>query len=68
MQQGASMKRLRTAGDTQLEVQRAQALEAAREQPSLDPRAVLIAIEVLIEAGKIAEAKAMCQAFKAGRL
>jgi hypothetical protein len=62
------MKQLRTAGDTQLEAQRAQALEASREQPSLDPRTVLIALQVLIEAGRIAEAKAMCQAFKAGQL
>jgi hypothetical protein len=62
------MKQLRTAGDTQLEAQRAQALEASRAQPALDPRTVLIAIEVLINQGKIAEAKAMRQAFKAGQL
>jgi hypothetical protein len=62
------MKQLRTAGDTQLEAQRAQASQASREQPALDPRTVLIAIEVLIEAGRIAEAKAMRAAYKAGQL
>ena len=62
------MKRLRTTGDAQLEAQREIASQASREQPALDPRSVLIALQVLIEAGKIAEAKAMRQAFKAGQL
>jgi hypothetical protein len=58
----------RRAAYTIVEAQRAQALEASREQPALDPRTVLIALQVLIEAGRIAEAKAMRQAFKAGQL
>lgn len=62
------MHTLRTHGDARDEAQRHTAQQAAREQTTLDPRSVLIAIEVLINAGRIEEAKAKIAAWKAGQL
>lgn len=53
--------------EAQLEAQRFQAQQAARDVAQLDVRAVLIAVQVKIEAGEIEAAKAIVAQWKAGQ-
>lgn len=62
------MTALRSKGDQALEAQREQAQQAAREQAQLDPRAVLIAIEVKLQEGDIKAARELVKRWKAGQL
>lgn len=62
------MQNLRKANDQQLEAQRDAASQAAREQSELDPRAVLIAAQVKVSEGRIAEARQIVADWKASQV
>ena len=53
--------------EAELEAQRFEADQAAREQPALDPRSVWYAVQVKLAEGRIDEARALVQAWRAGR-
>jgi len=60
------MTNLRKANDQQQEAQRFSADQAAREQAQLDPRSVLIAIQVKLSEGRIDEARQLYLDWKKG--
>jgi len=61
------MTNLRKANDQQQEAQRWEASQASREQAQLDPRSVLIAIEVKLSEGRYDEAKQLYLDWKASK-
>jgi hypothetical protein len=54
--------------EASMEAQRAQAQQASREQQELDPRSVLLKVEYLLAENRVAEARAIVSAWKAGQL
>jgi hypothetical protein len=62
------MPALRSKGDQQLEAQREQAQQAAREQPALDPLSVYLVVKAKIENGELEAAREIIARYKAGTL
>lgn len=59
------MHNLRSTGDTRDEAQRFSASQAAREQTTLDMLSVYYCVKAHIEAGRVAEARAIVVSYRA---
>lgn len=62
------MTPLRTTNDQQQEAQRHNASQASREQATLDVLSVYYVARALVEAGRVAEARALVAAYRKGTL